>query len=336
MNVLTKNRIHFLLGMGILVVFTVLAVVAYQRGGLGRQFVHQPDGSIMIAVPASEFHMGARGAAGARLGKPPGSPRLGAEETLMARADEQPARRVKLGRYAIDRYEVTNAQYGKFLEWIQRTGDHGKCHPDEPPGKDHTPRYWREGNLPLGDPLSAGAEPGRPGSLTAGDSPVVGVDWYDAYAYAAWAEKRLPTEAEWELAARGSDGRRWPWGNEWQWGRANTGGGQQGIDAPPAGSGKDGYLYSAPVGSFPQGRSPIGCEDMAGNVSEWVADWYDGKYYEIAPDADPAGPADGCCARVVRGGSWRSMPGSVRCARRARNEPGFRSYTLGFRCAKDP
>jgi formylglycine-generating enzyme required for sulfatase activity len=342
MNALTKNRIHFLVGLFVVAVFVVVAVIAYQRGGLGRQIVHQQDDSIMIAVPASDFLMGAGMPHPDLPEKPLGDAPLRPYHVLITRADaawrqadEKPARRVKLRSYAIDRYEVTNGQYREFLDWIEESGDHGNCHPDEPAGKDHTPRYWREYNPLLRDPFYASTTPFGPETFTADDKPVVGVDWYDAFAYAAWAGKRLPTEAEWELAARGRDGRRWPWGDDWQWGRANAGGEKRGMDVSAEGYEKDGYIYPAPVGSFPQGRSPFGCDDMAGNVSEWVADWYDSEYYKNAPDTDPRGPVDGCCERVVRGGSSQSMPSSVRCARRMHREPDFRTYTLGFRCAKD-
>lgn len=205
--------------------------------------------------------------------------------------------------FSIDRTEVTNAEYRKFLSARK---DHGLCHPDEPKDKDHTPRYWGRFNPLLDDPEYARTAPFSPETFTQDDAPVVGVDWFDAYAYAAWAGKRLPTEAEWELAAGGTEKRLWPWGNEWAWGKCNTGGD------------KDGYVYPAPVGRFPEGRSPYGCEDMAGNVAEWCADWYvEGKQ------------------RVARGGGSQNAPSSVRCASRVGFEPEYRTFTLGFRCARD-
>lgn len=295
-----------------------------------REIVDPADGATMMLVPALEFPMGTADAHPDLPAQPPGAKPLHPPDVLLARAseawgeaDERPARKVRVGAFAIDRTEVTNARYRRFLEWIAKTGDHRRCHPDEPKGKDHTPRYWREYNPLLRDAAYARTTPFGPTTFTADDRPVVGVDWYDAYAYAAWAGKRLPTEAEWELAARGTDARRWPWGDEWRWGLANTGGEKLGMDVSAQGREKDGYIYPAPVGSFPAGRSPFGCDDMAGNVAEWCADAY-------RSDAAPAGRD-----RAIRGGGSQNGPSSVRCAARAHQEPEFRTFTLGFRCAKD-
>ncbi|WP_169704121.1 formylglycine-generating enzyme family protein [Candidatus Kuenenia stuttgartensis] len=128
-----------------------------------------------VLIPAGKFSMG----------------------TNEARDVSQPEHVVYLDAYEIDRYEITNAQYWEFVKYIEETNDHSKCFKDEPIGKDHKPRYWEDEyyNVP--------------------DYPVARVDWYDAYAYAAWKGKRLPTEAEWEKAARGLDVRAFPWGNEW-------------------------------------------------------------------------------------------------------------------------
>ncbi|MCE9583408.1 MAG: formylglycine-generating enzyme family protein [Planctomycetes bacterium] len=287
------------------------------------EIVHAADGSAMMLVPAMEFTMGTSDAHPDFPAAPPDGKPLHPPDLLIARAaigwagdGERPARQVSVKAFAIDRYEVTNAQYRRFLEAVGKTGDHSRCDPREPKGKDHTPRYWREFNPLLKDPEYAATAPFSAATFTDDAKPVVGVDWFDAAAYAGWAGKRLPTEAEWELAARGNDGRRWPWGNDWKWGLANTGGEKLGADVHAGGREKDGWIYPAPVGTFPGGRSPFGCDDMAGNASEWCSDAYGNE-------------------RVVRGGSSRSAPSSARCASRFHYEPEFRTFTLGFRCAKD-
>jgi formylglycine-generating enzyme required for sulfatase activity len=300
------------------------------------------DGSVMVVVPSSEFIMGTSGAhpdfpakpfVGGEL-HPPDIPIIRAYPAW-ALADERPARTVRVRGFAIDRYTVTNAQYRRFLAEVSTGGDAAYAHPDQPKGKDHTPRYWGNFNPLLRDPAYARlAQYADPGTFTADDKPVVGVDWFDAYAYARWAGKRLPTEAEWELAARGTDGRIWPWGNAWRWGLANVGGEKLARDVRSRGYEKDGYIYPAPVGSFPGGRSPYGCDDMAGNAAEWCADWYQADVGSKGGLVDPAGPAAGT-ERAVRGGSSQNMPSGVRCAVRYHHEPEFRFFTLGFRCAKD-
>ncbi|HMD60605.1 MAG TPA: SUMF1/EgtB/PvdO family nonheme iron enzyme, partial [Opitutaceae bacterium] len=241
---------------------------------------------------------------------------------------------VRLRAFAMDRYTVTNAQYRRFLADVSRNGDAPYAHPDQPRGKDHTPRYWRDFNPLLHDPWYARLAQFDAATFQGADKPVVGVDWFDAYAYAKWAGKRLPTEAEWELAARGTDGRRWPWGNDWKWGLCNIVGEKLGADVRSKGFEKDGYIYPAPVGTYPGGRSPLGCDDMAGNAAEWCADWYSPDEYKTDTADNPPGPATGT-ERSVRGGSSQNFPSNVRCAVRFHREPDFRSFTLGFRCAKD-
>ena len=203
-------------------------------------------------------------------------------------SEEHPQRRVYLDGYWMDKTEVTVGEYRRFC------GATGRSMPKAPKWG------WQESH------------------------PMVNVSWNEASAYAQWAGKRLPTEAEWEKAARGADGRKYPWGNQ------EPGSSRCNLD----GRG-DGHEYTAPVGSFPSGSSPYGCMDMAGNVWEWCADWYDPNYYKNGPTRNPKGPNSGE-SRVVRGGSWYYYSRLVRCAYRFSSRPPFRSYDfLGFRCARD-
>jgi formylglycine-generating enzyme required for sulfatase activity len=153
--------------------------------------------------------------------------------------------------------------------------------------------------------------------------PAVGVSWFEADAYARWIGGRLPTEAEWEKAARGTDGRRYPWGDEW--------------DEEAAGHREHGPRCTVPVGIFPRGESPYGVLEMSGSVWQWCRDFYAPEAYREADRRDPEGPHTGAppARKVVRGGAWNTLPWSLRCANRNCYPPAARFSNLGFRCVRE-
>ncbi len=217
--------------------------------------------------------------------------------------DEGPAHWVFLDGFFIDKYETSNKLYGEFMK---ATGHPG-------------PAYWDDPRL------------NKP------QQPVVGVNWFDASAYCQFKGKRLPTESEWERAARGPRGLKYPWGNDLDSGRANYG---KKSDSP------------LPVDSMPEGASPYGLHHMSGNVFEWVQDWYDPNFYQKTPHpANTQGPLKPIwiggtgtyvdrltvgAKRVIRGGSWIATESSITTTHRFWNHPSNNSYGvgLGFRCAK--
>ena len=207
-------------------------------------------------------------------------------------ADEQPVHRVSLDAYYMDKYEVTVGQYAAFL---QAKGI-------DPPSN------WKTMNQPAHQ-----------------KRPVANVDWTDAAAYCNWAGKRLPTEAEWEKAARGTDARLYPWGND--------------PPTPHHATYRKTESHShgalTPVGTLEDGKSPYGIYDLAGNVREWVSDWYDKDYYRNSPPQNPTGPPMGE-SKVLRGGSWDSGPQDLRSAFRYLHRSTHRHKDYGFRCANTP
>ncbi len=242
------------------------------------------------------------------------------------RNNEFPDHDVQLDDFAIGKYEVTNHLYARFLEALKKGKTHRYCHESEPANKDHTPSLWKSAKF-------------------GGDAhPVVGVDWWDAYAFCKWAGGRLPTEAEWERAARGTEGRQFPWGDEfdpkkcvcaWFWAKDDPR--YDDVFAQFNDWVKGATQVTLPVDALPEGKSPAGAYNMAGNVAEWVSDWYGEHYYDTFMDRlarNPQGPDSGT-ERVVRGGRWGDRsPAYFLTTERSAVSPGTRVEWLGFRCAK--
>ena len=271
---------------------------------IGSTQISEKDGMTLLYVPAGEFTMGSED----------------------GDDDEKPVHTVSLDAFWIDQTEVTNAM---FQEFVRATSYQTNA---EKSGKSDvfnlSSKQWEE---------TSGADwqhPQGPDSDLSGlsEHPVVHVSWNDASAYCEWAGRRLPTEAEWEKAARGTDGRTYPWGK-----------------LPPAGNlvnfadvnlnvdyadknVDDGYQFTAPVGSYPADVSSYGAYDMAGNAWEWVQDWYGESYYQNSSSVNPQGPASGEY-RALRGGSWQNYGYDLRAANRNGAGPGLTNVNIGFRCA---
>ncbi len=243
-----------------------------------------PDG--MVLVPAGEFTMGT--------------------DDAQAPADQHPAQKVYLEAFYIDIHEVTNAQFEEFIlaggynkrqywtqagwEFIQKELFY-YIYPGKQTYRIEAPLGFRKNSVSI-----------------APEHPVIGVSWYEASAYAKWAGKRLLTGAEWEKAARGTDARIYPWGNEFDFSKLNYFPHQTKL---------------MPVGSFSTGASPFGVMDMAGSVAEWCAD-------EVGVGLVPTQ----FLKKTVRGGGWNSIRLTLRCTHQEAELPTHRHYTLGFRCAK--
>ncbi len=236
----------------------------------------------------------------------------------LAHSDEFPQHEVYLDAYWIDQTEVTNAMFAAFLNAKGNQSEGGETWLDAD-GKDVLIE-WRDSEW-------------RPKSGFE-DHPVIEVTWYGARAYCQWAGARLPTEAEWEKAARGDDSRWYPWGDVFDCSKGNFDD-EKILDGyvVPGGEGCDGFYLTAQVKSFAAGASPYAVYDMAGNVWEWVSDWYASDYYENSPQSNPQGPTSGE-SRVFRGGSWSYSLFYVRSANRGRFSPDVTSPDNGFRCAR--
>ncbi len=228
------------------------------------------DGREMVLIPEGPFTMGAND----------GDP------------DEMPEHQVFLRAYYMDKKEVTQSEYERYVKMTKR-------------GKAFVPVFE--------DDIS---------KIQGPELPAMGMSWTDAEAYCKWAGKRLPTEAEWEKAARGETKRKYAWGDQFETGRANLEGNE------------DGFQYLAPSGAFESGRSPYGLYDMTGNVAEWVADSYDEHYYRKTPYQNPTGPESGD-HKLIRGGSWRETSQNARLTKRFQARIWRTDATIGIRCAKD-
>jgi formylglycine-generating enzyme required for sulfatase activity len=248
-----------------------------------------------VFVPAGSFKMGA-----------------GTKEAL---AREKPMHVVDLDAYYIAKFEVTNREWKRFRD---------------DPGYDD-PKFWPGGRVLPRDQIPYWTQPNNHGGGTPGSDnyPVIGVNWDAATAYCAWLSAktgkryRLPTEAEWEKAARGTDERAYPFGNTLDRNQAN-------------------FVYAQafdtvmPVGSLSGGASPYGAFDMAGNVMEWCLDWYDRDFYSVSPRKNPKGPAAGAY-RVVRGGSFFLEAFDLRATARSMAWPSFQAHRMiGFRPVREP
>lgn len=252
---------------------------------LGVTRVREVDDMQMVYVPSGSFSMG----------------------SVNGEDDQRPVHTVTLDGFWLDQFEVTNQQYARFLNvngnqvegalpWIEVPNDYAMI---EVVGEHFVPK------------------------IGYADHPVVEVSWYGAVAYCRWVDGRLPTESEWEYAARGPSSLIYPWGDHWDVGVANC----------SEDYCRDGYETTAPVGTFPDGASWVGALDLLGNAWEWVHDWYDPDYYRSAPERNPMGPTSGS-ARVMRGGSyypeWDLLPAALRNS----NGPDSRDFaSIGFRCA---
>ncbi len=269
----------------------------------GFQEVDFDDGIKMVYIPPGEFLMGSN-----------------------EYDNEKPPHTVHLDGYWMGKYEVTVKQFGLFAK------DTGYITEAEKSGGAYTwtGEKWEQ---------KEGIDWKNPGFKQDENHPVVCVSWNDAVEYCKWLSGKkgvnfkLPTESQWEKAARGTDKRKFPWGNHDPYYQGKWYANYAAHDSWEK-RGEDGFEYTSPVGLYPQGVSPYGLLDMAGNVWEWCSDWYDADYYKNSPKKNPTGP-DGGTYRVLRGGSWGNDAGYLRCSGRSSAGPSDRVSSVGFRLCQD-
>jgi len=298
-----------------LLIFIIITVMLSGCRELPKEVVNEKDGSTMVLIPAGDFLMGSSDEQIERYVKQ-------FRWDISWYENERPQHPVYLDAYYIDKYEITNAQYKKFVDETN--------HPVPTVSKEQIREIFHStGQFDVSDAYIetvmekstsyAWKNNTYPPKMDA--HPVMFVSWEDANAYAKWAKNRLPTEAEWEKAARGTDARTYPWGEKIDSSNLN-------YDEHAGGT--------TGVGLYPAGVSPYGVYDMAGNAWEWVTDWYGKDYYKHSPRKNPKGPNTGKY-HVLRGGCWLFNGYDARVADRNvhLNHPDSVYNMNGFRCAKD-
>ncbi len=302
-------------------------------GEVGDPRIHPGAAPAVIPIPAGRYRLGSNASDEAKLKA------AGVDENYIY-DDEKTGQRdliVTLGEYALGQYPVTNAEYRAFVD----SGGYGEPGGPQPDWWSADGWKWRTGKWDSGEAWNKRTveERGQPywwhdPKWNAANLPVVGVCWFEAEAYCCWLRQitgqpyRLPTEAEWECAARGPEARLWPWGDAFDPARCNT--------ADPATQNALGR--TSPIGIYPHGNTTTGLSDMVGNVWEWCGDWFaEDQYARLLenPTANPTGPASGR-ARALRGGAWDLHRSYARCCYRSWNVPDFFSLSVGFRVACAP
>jgi len=281
--------------------FSITSFNFFRKNTKGyEEYRYEKDSTIFVKIPAGEFWMGS-------------CPGNGEE-------DEHPQHKVNLDEYYIAKYEVTNEQFEKF---IIETGYKTDAEKNEYGFVYNGYKWESKTNVNWRYYYSKSRE----------RHPVVMISWNDAKAYCDWAGLQLPTEAEWEKAARGTNEREYPWGNEWSPSKCAALGTDIGLlRSKPGYMDMGGGHSTIPVGHFIDGVSPYGCYDMAGNAWEWCADRYDSCYYSSSQYCNPTGPLTGGY-HVLRGGSWQAVSWNCRSAFRIWSVPHFQRSIYGFRVA---